>query len=113
MYFVMANLKEEHSPLFLLQAQLCFMYIQEGRKNKCPATPTAVYFLSVNSDHLKIKVNRLRNITANKAGLLFRFRLNTTAFEVAYIWSWKYVFVAVAICYFVVTDLYGNLKNLF
>lgn len=93
-YLVMANLNEKHSPLFFLQAQLCFMYIQEGRKKQvAPPPPTTVYFLSVNSDNLKIKVDRLSNITINKAGLLFIFRLKTTAFKVAYICFWKYFFL--------------------
>lgn len=68
--------------------------------------PSAVYFLSVNSDCLKIKVNKLSNIIIKKAGLLFIFRLSTTAFRLAYIW-----FCSGSICYFVVTDLYGNLKK--
>lgn len=84
---------------------------KKEEKTSGPPLPTTVYFLSVNSDRLKIKVDRLSNITINKAGLLFIFRLNTTAFKAAYVCFWKYFFVTVAICYFVVTDLYGNLKN--
>lgn len=107
MYLVMANLNEKHSPLFLLQARLFHVHT-EGGKNKCPPL---VCLLSVSSDCLKMKVNRLSNITINKAGLLFICRLNRTAFKVAYVCFWKYVFVTVAICYFVVTELCGNLKH--
>lgn len=46
--------------------------------------PFPIYFLSVNSDCVKVKLNRLSSIIINKAGLLSIFRVNTIAFRLAY-----------------------------